>query len=144
MRHERGDVFRSGSYPHDASDRPETSFQEEDNFPYANSGGPENNVRINRVSLQDVARERFADLLRVAFPARDDAGVARRCSEVMGVTEKTVRGWLKMEHSAPFDIVFAIGCMVGVFKVMEVMTRGESRHTVLGKIVQGAARVFGR
>lgn len=122
----------------------EKSFHADANFPCANRDDPEKYFRINRVSLQDVSRERFADLLRSAFPARDDAGVARRCSEVMGVNEKTVRGWLKMEHSPPFDIVFAIGCMVGVFKVMEVMTRGESRHTVLGKIVQGAARVFGR
>ena len=91
-----------------------------------------------------MSRERFADLLRVAFPARSDAETARLAAEALGYSERTVKNWLHCENSAPFDVVFAIGCYVGVFQVMDVMTRGESRVSVLNKIVRGAGRVFGR
>jgi hypothetical protein len=43
----------------------------------------------------------------------------------------------------PFEVIFAIGCRVGVFAVMDVMTRGEGRQTVLNRIVQGVRRVTG-
>ncbi|MCJ8336796.1 MAG: hypothetical protein MJH10_21680 [Epibacterium sp.] len=123
---------------------PEKSFRAGEGEAWQGGKVHENNCRVNRVHLQDVARERFADLLRVAFPAETDAAIARDASEFLQTSEKTVRNWLDMSHSAPFDVVFAIGCRVGVFRVMDVMTRGESRHTVLGSIVQGAVRVFAK
>ena len=133
-----------GGYTHDRTKGPERSFCTKGYFGHETGNNLENNCQINRVSLQEVARQRFADLLRVAFPATSDAGIARDAAAFLQVSEKTVLNWLHMTHSAPFDVVFAIGCRVGVFAVMDVMTRGESRHTVLGRIVQGARRVFAK
>lgn len=99
---------------------------------------------VNRVSLQEVARERFADLLRVSWPERSDRAVARDSAAWLGVSERTVLNWLACEVSVPFEIVFAIGCRVGVFAVMDVMTRGEGRQTVLNRIVQGVRRVVAK
>ncbi|MEN9062866.1 hypothetical protein [Ponticoccus litoralis] len=126
---------------HPRTGRPETSWKE-------SVDGPPNSetscAPVNRVSLQEVSRERFADLLRVAFPARSDAATARAAAAFLDVSDRAVLNWLRGETSAPFDAVFAIGCRVGVFQLMEVMTRGESRGSVLGRIVSGARRVFAR
>jgi hypothetical protein len=103
----------------------------------------ERSFQINRVSLQEVSRSRFADLLRVAFPAPTDAGICRKAADALGYSERTVKNWLHEENSPPFDVVFAIGCFVGVFQVMEVITQGQSRSSMLGLIARGAGRVFG-
>lgn len=97
---------------------------------------------INYVSLQEVSRERFRDLLLVAFPGASEAETARKAAAVLPVSERTVRNWLAMTHSPALEIVFAIGCLesVGVFKVMEVFTRGQSRKSVLSMIVGGVRR----
>ncbi|SEL23912.1 hypothetical protein SAMN04488032_1156 [Pacificibacter marinus] len=43
----------------------------------------EKSFQVNRVSLQDVSRTRFADLLRVAFPASTDTCLCKVWSCVM-------------------------------------------------------------
>ncbi|MEQ5872590.1 hypothetical protein J4E08_22265 [Sagittula sp. NFXS13] len=96
------------------------------------------------MALQEVSRERFADLLRMAFPEGSDRGCARSAAAFLDVHEKTVLNWLARETSPPFDVVFAIGCRVGVFAVMDVMTRGESRVSVLNKVVRGVRHVVGK
>ena len=113
---------------------------------FANDLGPgaENNFAVNRVSLQDVSRARAARLLRAAFPARSDRECARLAAAFLGVSDRQVLHWLSCDHSMSFDNVFAIGCRVGVFTVMEVMTQGESRASVLNLIIRGARRVVGR
>lgn len=100
--------------------------------------------RVNRVALQEVARQRTADLLREAFPARSDAETARQAAAFLDVSDKTVLNWLRGEVGAPFEAIFAIGCRVGVFVVMDVMTRGQGRKTVMGMIALGGRRVFGK
>lgn len=96
---------------------------------------------VNRVKLQDVARERAAALIRAAFPAPSDRARARDAAAWLGVSDRAVLSWLACEHAVPFEIIFAVGCKVGVFVVMEVMTLGQSRGHWLDRIVQGVRRV---
>jgi len=105
--------------------------------------GVEESCAVNRVSLQEVSRQRAANLLRQAFPAASDRATARAAHHFLGYSERQVLNWLSCEHSMPFDAVFAIGCKVGVFAVMEVMTEGQSRVSVLNMIARGVRRVTG-
>jgi hypothetical protein len=99
--------------------------------------------QIDRLALQDVARARFRDLLKETWPG-SDASTARRAAQALGVSEKTVKNWLACSHSAPFEIVFAIGCFTGVYRVMDVMTRGQGRLQILNTFARGVRRVFGK
>ena len=103
----------------------------------------EENFRVNRVTTQDIARERAADLIRAAFPGATDRETARSAAAFLGVSDRQVINWLNLEHSMAFEHVFAVGCRVGVFPLMQIMTRDQTRRSVLGKIIQGARRVVG-
>lgn len=96
---------------------------------------------VNRVELQQVARDRAAALIRAAFPAESDRACAKAAATWLQVSDRAVLNWLAGDHAVPFEIIFALGCRVGVFVVMEVMTMGQSRSTWLGRIVQGVRRV---
>ena len=95
---------------------------------------------INRVSLQELSRIRFRELLKEAFPGTD-AHTAEAVHKTFGVSKRQVKNWLACENSPPFDVVFGIGCLIGVFRVAEVMTRGQGRQTILNKIISGVSRV---
>lgn len=101
----------------------------------------ETSFEIDRLSLQDVARRRFADLLKDTWPG-SDRETARRAAQALNVSERTVLNWLACTHSAPFEIVFAIGCFTGVYRVMDVMTRGQGRLQVLNLFAKGVRRVL--
>ncbi|PYG29985.1 hypothetical protein [Pelagimonas varians] len=103
----------------------------------------ETSFQIDRLSLQDVARARFRDLLKDTWPGTDRE-TARRAAKSLNVHEKTVLNWLACTHSAPFEIVFAIGCFTGVYRVMDVMTRGQGRMQVLNLFAKGVRRVLGK
>lgn len=124
----------------------EKSFPTESSVPNSYGAWSENNdqVQINRVSLQEVARDRVSDLIRECWPAETDAETARQCGKAIGVDPRTVRNWLNCTHSAAFENIFAIGCIVGVFRVMDVMTRGQSRLSILNKIARGVRYVAGQ
>ncbi|WP_299927799.1 hypothetical protein [uncultured Pelagimonas sp.] len=109
----------------------------------ADSCPGETSFQIDRLSLQDVARARFRDLLKDTWPG-SDRDTARRAGKALGVHEKTVLNWLACTHSAPFEIVFAIGCFTGVYRVMDVMTRGQGRLQVLNLFAKGVRRVLGK
>jgi hypothetical protein len=135
------------SCPHTARDRAKKSWSRGGKKALENKVPVESSSEeVNRVALQDVARERFADLLRVAFPGGSDIEVARQAARVLGYHEKTVLNWLRCETAAPFEVAFAIGAMelVGVFRVMDVMTRGQSRGSVWGLITGKVRRVVGK
>ncbi len=102
-----------------------------------------NSAQVNRVSLQDVSRQRVANLFRMAWPSDSDRDTARQAAAFLGYSERAVSNWIDGTNSAPFDVVFAIGCKVGVFAVMEVMTEGQSRTSVLNLIAKGVRRVTG-
>ncbi len=120
-------------------DQRETSWADKavDNRP------EETSFQIDRLSLQDVARARFRDLLKDTWPGTDRE-TAPRAGKALGVHEKTVLNWLACTHSAPFEIVFAIGCFTGVYRVMDVMTRGQGRLQVLNLFAKGVRRVLGK
>ncbi|MGH1579057.1 hypothetical protein [Planktotalea sp.] len=103
----------------------------------------ETSFQIDRTNLQDVARQRFRDLLKDTWPGSDKE-TARRAAKALNVHEKTVLNWLACTHSAPFEIVFAIGCFTGVYRVMDVMTRGQGRLQVLNLFAKGVRRVLGK
>lgn len=103
----------------------------------------ERSFQIDRISLQDVARARFRDLLKDTWPG-SDRDTARRAAKALKVSERTVLNWLACTHSAPFEIVFAIGCFTGVYRVMDVMTRGQGRLQVLNLFAKGVRRVLGK
>lgn len=133
---EQGSDRRTADCSHDTPGGAATSCAKSDQNP----GSAQTSCQVNRVELQVVARERFSDLLRAAFPGKTDVATYRAAAEFLGYSENMVKNWLAQTHSPPFDVVFAIGCKVGVFKVMEVMTRGQSRGEVLGLIVKGGVR----
>lgn len=136
------------TWSHCSPDHTETSWAEYQKI----DDRKEETCQIDRIALQDVARERFADLLRDTWPApfasnpknNNDKETARRAAAALGVSHKTVLNWLACTHSAPFDVVFCIGCFTGVYRVMDVMTRGQGRTTVLNLFVRGVRRVVGR
>ncbi len=109
----------------------------------ANLPDQETSFEIDRLSLQDVARQRFRDLLKDTWPGTDKE-TARRAGKALGVHERTVLNWLACTHSAPFEVVFAIGCFTGVYRVMDVMTRGQGRLQVLNLFAKGVRRVLGK
>lgn len=104
----------------------------------------EKDVSVNRMALQEVARERFANMVRALFPAESDTETARLCAEFLGYSDKMVVRWIRKESGAPFDAAFALGCKFGVFRIMELLTLGQSRHIVMRKIAKGVAHVFGK
>lgn len=123
---------------HTASDV-ETSWADQ----RQNAPVQETSFQIDRANLQDVARQRFRDLLKDTW-AGSDKETARRAAKALNVHEKTVLNWLACTHSAPFEIVFAIGCFTGVYRVMDVMTRGQGRLQVLNLFAKGVRRVLGK
>lgn len=92
---------------------------------------------LNAVSLQDVSRQRFADMIRALYPAVSDAETARDCAAFLGCHEDTVAHWLTMDTGAPFSAVFALGAKFGVFRIAELLTKDEARSEVLDQIRRG-------
>ncbi|TRD16942.1 hypothetical protein [Palleronia caenipelagi] len=96
-------------------------------------------LSVSPSDLQEVARLRFANMLRALFPEASDAEVARACAAYLGCSPKTVERWLALETGASFEAVFALGCRFGVFRTAELLTLGQSRHSVMALI---GRRVF--
>jgi hypothetical protein len=70
----------------------------------------------------DAARRWFRDLLWRAFPARSENELALRAAAALGVSERQVRNWLRLEHDAGVRYVFAVLTIAGaevVFRKME-------------------------
>ena len=102
------------------------------NFSNENSRASENISVVNKVSLQDVARQRFADLILATWPY----DTKNQAAAFLSVSPETVDNWLKSKTSANIEHIFAIGALRGVFFVMEVMTLGQSRQVIFKSIIQ--------
>ncbi|WP_068115262.1 helix-turn-helix domain-containing protein [Tropicimonas marinistellae] len=59
-------------------------------------------------------RQRFADLLWCAFPARSEAEVAAKAARALGCSERTVRNWLRCENDASLTYFFAVAAIAQV------------------------------
>lgn len=59
------------------------------------------------------ARRWFRDLLWRAFPARSENDLAIRASAALGVSERQVQNWLRLEHDAGVRYVFAVLTIAG-------------------------------
>lgn len=139
------DMAGANTCPKSAPDRPETSWSVTPRKSGETGGWRETSCEpVNRLALQEVSRARFAELLRMAFPGESEAATAALAAQFLACSDRTVLNWLRHENSPPFDVVFAIGCRIGVFAVMDVMTQGQSRSSVLGMIVKGVRCVAGR
>lgn len=54
------------------------------------------------------SRKLFASMLWRAFPGRSEAEIAARAAPVLGVSERQVRNWLRIEHSAALHHFLAV------------------------------------
>lgn len=99
---------------------------------------------VNRVNLQEVSRAKVSKLILAAFPATTKRESARRCATFTGFSRDSIEGYIKQQHAAPFELIFAIGTLRGAWFVLEVMTEGQSRLSFLNKIARGVRRVAGR
>lgn len=90
---------------------------------------------VNRVKSRDFARDRFAAMLRAAFPGDSDVGIDLKIAgKVLSAEPRTVRMWANHEATASFDHVVAVGCILGIWKTMKIMTLDQSKETVQGWI----------
>lgn len=90
---------------------------------------------VNRVKSRDFARDRFAAMLRAAFPGDSDVGIdLKLASKVLSADQRTVRMWGNQEATVSFDHVVAVGCILGIWKTMKIMTLDQSKETVQGWI----------
>ena len=74
------------------------------------------------IDATDAARRWFRDLLWRAFPARSENELAIRASAALGVSERQVKNWLRLEHDAGVRYVFAVLTIAGaeiVFRQVE-------------------------
>ena len=90
--------------------------------------------RVNKVALQDVARQRFADMLREVFPGKHDAETAAKAAQVLGYSKDTVRNWLDCKNEPPFGVFFAIQARFGAGRAIDLITLGEGQKTLWGRI----------
>lgn len=93
---------------------------------------------VNRVKSRDFARDRFAAMLREAFPGESDVGIdLRKASKVLDATPRAIRMWGNLESTASFDHVVAVGCILGIWKTMKIMTLDQTKESVQGWIGRG-------
>ncbi|WP_181892980.1 hypothetical protein [Falsiruegeria mediterranea] len=98
--------------------------------------GREKSFIVNRVEARDLARSRFGDALREAFPGATDNETARRAAKVLGRSDRQILNWLAGDSSPVIEDVYTICAILGVFRTMEILTRDQTRNDILGRIEQ--------
>lgn len=99
-------------------------------------GGREKSFIANRVEAEELARARFAKLLRDPFPGSQDFEIARYWAVRLGTTERTVRNWLACDTSASITDIFIVGAMHGVWSSAAILVGDDSRAEIMGRISQ--------
>lgn len=90
----------------------------------------------NRVEAQDLARARFADMLRHPFPDASDREIARSWAPRLGVSDKTIQNWLACSHSASIEDIFIVGAAHGVWTTMQILVGESTREEYLEQMGQ--------
>lgn len=134
---------------------PEKSWGAGRNLPCVSKGRPETSFRTvmwegfrflvgrrsrdfvaNRAAAQDLARDRFAAMLRYPFPGASDAAVARAWAPRLQRSEKQVANWLSGVSSAPIDDIFIVGAALGIWDTSKILVGERTRDDVLAQIGQ--------
>ena len=90
----------------------------------------------NRVEAQDLARDRFAAMLRHPFPGASDHEVARAWAPRLQRSERQVLNWLACTHSASIEDIYIVGAALGVWTSAQVLVGERTRDDVLAQIGQ--------
>ncbi|WP_300067796.1 hypothetical protein [uncultured Ruegeria sp.] len=98
--------------------------------------GREKSFVVNRVEARELARGRFAEALREAFPGASDNEVARLAAPVLGRSERQIQNWLSGMSSPVIEDVYTVCAILGVWKTMEILTSDRTRNDILGQIGQ--------
>lgn len=102
--------------------------------------GREKSFVVNRVEARDLARARFGEALREAFPGRSDSEVARLAAPVLDRSERQIQNWLSGTSSPVIEDVYTVCAILGVWKTMEILTVDQTRNDILGQIGRGTGR----
>ncbi|MEQ8258076.1 MAG: hypothetical protein RH980_18685 [Roseovarius confluentis] len=90
----------------------------------------------NRVEAQDLARDRFAAMLRHPFQGASDHEVARAWAPRLQRSERQVLNWLACTHSASIEDIYIVGAALGVWTSAQVLVGERTRDDVLAQIGQ--------
>lgn len=95
-------------------------------------------VRVNKVSLQDVVRRRFADMLKRVYGQPGGRVDVQAICDLTGYSPDQVRNWLNERSDAPLKVLYSLGALdrVGFFSLMEMLTGGQSRAEILREICE--------
>lgn len=99
--------------------------------------GHEKSFIANRVEAEDLARDRFAAMLRDPFPNKSDHEIASIWADRLQRSPRQVRNWLDLTHSASVTDIFIVGATLGVWKSAEIIVGERSRDSILEQIGQG-------
>lgn len=92
----------------------------------------------NRIEAQDLARDRFAAMLRHPFPGECDTAVARAWAPRLQRSEKQMLNWLRCTHSAPIEDIYMVGATLGVWTSAQVLVGERTRDDILSQIARGS------
>lgn len=100
---------------------PLTAIHEDRGFIVAFS--PRNSLVLDYLR-GDHARRLFARMLEAAFPEPSENAIAQKAAPVLGVTERHVRKWLRLEHDAKIRHFVAVTLIIGVEKMAQMIEGG--------------------
>jgi hypothetical protein len=63
-------------------------------------------------------------MLEAAFPEPSENAIAQKAAPVLGVTERHVRKWLRLEHDAKIRHFVAVTLIIGVEKMAQMIEGG--------------------
>lgn len=114
---------------------PETSFRAViwEGFRFL-AGRRSREFAVNRVEAQDLARDRFAAMLRRPFLDATDTEVARAWAPRLQRSEKQILNWLHGTHSASIEDIYIVGATLGVWTSAQVLVGERTRDDILAQI----------
>ena len=94
-------------------------------------GSREKSFIANRVAAQQLARDKFCDVLRHPYPGETDSFIARQWAPSLGTTPRTIENWLSGVTSAKVEDAYIACAIIGVWSTMEIFTGDRSRNEIL-------------
>lgn len=89
---------------------------------------------VNRVEAEELARDRFAAMLRHPFPEATDLEIAREWAPRLDRSERQVRNWLACDHAASITDIFVVGATLGVWTSAQLIVGERTRDDILNQI----------
>ena len=96
--------------------------------------GKPKDFRVNRIKAAEIARPRFAEMLRAPYPGASDAFIAREWAKALKRSPETVQNWLDCKNAMTIDDAFAIATAHGVYETMAILVGEDTRQDLLSEM----------